>query len=50
MYKSSVTLIRAAGGVYDFRNFEQVQLHKALSNEKFKINVFLKKCLWNIFC
>ncbi len=30
-----LTLIQAAGGVYDFRNFEQVWLHNALSNEKF---------------
>jgi hypothetical protein len=29
-----LTLIRAAGGVYDFQNFEQVQLHNVLSNEK----------------
>ncbi len=30
-----LTLIRAAGGVYDFWNFEQVKLHNALKNEKF---------------
>ncbi len=30
-----LTLIRAAGGIYDFRNFEQVYLHNALRNEKF---------------
>jgi hypothetical protein len=29
-----LTLIRMAGGVYDSQNFEQVQLHNALSNEK----------------
>jgi hypothetical protein len=32
---SRLTLIQAAGGVYDFQNFEQVQLHNALSNKIF---------------
>jgi hypothetical protein len=30
-----LTLIRAAGGIYVFRNFEQVYLHHALSKEKY---------------
>ncbi len=30
--KQALTLIRAAGGVYDFRNFEEVQLCNGLSN------------------
>jgi hypothetical protein len=30
-----LTLIRAARGIYDFRNFEQVELRNALSNENF---------------
>jgi hypothetical protein len=33
--ESSLTLIRAAGGVYDFRNFEQVLLRNGLSYGKF---------------
>ncbi len=28
-----LTLIRAAGGVYDFRNFEEVYLCNSLSSE-----------------
>jgi hypothetical protein len=28
-----LTLIRAAGGIYDFRNFEEVYLCNGLSNE-----------------
>ncbi len=32
-YYYRLTLIRAAGGVYDFWNFEQVKLHNALSNK-----------------
>ncbi len=31
----SLTLIRAAGGVYYLQNFEQVKLHNALSNKIF---------------
>ncbi len=34
MLCSFLTLIQAAGSVYDFRNFEQVELHNALSIEK----------------
>jgi hypothetical protein len=32
-YQSPLTLIRAAGGVYDFRNFEEVYLCNGLSSE-----------------
>jgi hypothetical protein len=46
----SLTLIHAAGGEYDFQNFEQVKLRSALSNEHFKIDVFLKKHLVSISC
>ncbi len=37
-----LTLIRAAGCVYDYQNFEQIL--------NLKTNVFLKKCLGSIFC
>ncbi len=46
----ALTLIRAAEGVYDFRNFEQVYLHNDLSKKNFLINVFFKKRLGSIFC
>jgi hypothetical protein len=47
---SLLTLTREAGGVFKFRKFKQVKLHNALSNENFKINVFLKKCIRSISC
>jgi hypothetical protein len=47
---SDLTLIRAAGGVYDFQNFERVYLHNAWSKTIFLINVFLKKPLRSTFC
>ncbi len=31
---NSLTIIRAASGVYDFRNFEKEKLKIALSNKK----------------
>jgi hypothetical protein len=30
---ATLALIRVAGGVYDFRNFEQVQLHNTLRKD-----------------
>ncbi len=33
IWRVILTLIRAAGGVYDFRNFEQVLLRTGLSSD-----------------
>ncbi len=49
VHKVFLTLIRAAGGVYDFRNFEEIYLCNGLSSD-LQNSVSLKKSLVSISC
>jgi hypothetical protein len=46
----SLTLIRAAGGIYDFRNLNRYNSTVPEVTKKFKIYVFLKKRIGSISC
>jgi hypothetical protein len=45
-----LTLIRMAGGIYDFRNFEQIQLKMVGSKNIFFLDLFFMKCIRIISC
>jgi hypothetical protein len=48
LHNEYLTLIRAAGDIYYFWNFKQLELHNAFIKKNFLINVFLKKHLGSI--